>query len=571
MALVLTVLNYRRQPMAQPRSERFDASSVTVGRAPENDWTLPDPDQLISKKHCTIRFEGGRYAITDTSTNGVFINGSPQPVGHGRSEPLADGDHLQIGEYEILVGLEGVAPALPLPQPAAAPRADDPFGLGSFDFRDSPLPGSPAPPLAPSTPPPSFSSTYPTPPASGFAPPASGGFPGPGEDPFALAPAPAGPGFGVPPQGAPLIPEGPDWLREPAPAGGEIAADQFAQPDHLAAEHVQFTAPSVAPGPGAIPDNWNPLSETAPPPIQQPPLRPQIPPTAAPGPVVVERVPGRGIPVPPTMAPPPQPGPLPFDAVGLPPAGAAPGFETSGFGQAIAPPGVEAGVLAPAVAPRAPVAAPQPAPAPRPMPAAVPVAAAVDAGQLLAAFLEGAGLDPAALQGQDPAEVMALAGRLFRDMASGLRDALSTRAMIKAEYRVEQTVIRAAKNNPLKFSADIGQLMAALLSRGQPGYLPGAEAVAEGFKDLRVHELALLGGMQQAVAALLKQFDPEQLKQRLEQQSLLQNLLPAARKAKYWEIYEEHFKQIAADVSEDVRGTFGRAFANAYEEQARKL
>jgi len=114
-------------------------------------------------------------------------------------------------------------------------------------------------------------------------------------------------------------------------------------------------------------------------------------------------------------------------------------------------------------------------------------------------------------------------------------------------------------------------LLLAMLSRGRPGYLAGSEAVAEGFKDLRVHELALFGGMQAAVAALLRQFDPEQLKQRLEQQSLLQNLLPAARKAKYWEIYEQHYKQIAADVSEDVRGTFGRAFASAYEEQARKL
>jgi predicted component of type VI protein secretion system len=36
-------------------------------------------------------------------------------------------------------------------------------------------------------------------------------------------------------------------------------------------------------------------------------------------------------------------------------------------------------------------------------------------------------------------------------------------------------------------------------------------------------------------------------------------------------MYEQHYKQIAADVAEDVRGTFGRAFANAYEEQARKL
>ncbi|HJT07445.1 MAG TPA: type VI secretion system-associated FHA domain protein TagH [Stellaceae bacterium] len=190
---------------------------------------------------------------------------------------------------------------------------------------------------------------------------------------------------------------------------------------------------------------------------------------------------------------------------------------------------------------------------------------------MLAAFFQGAGIEPGALRDENPTELMTAVGQLFREMAAGLRDALATRALIKQEYRVEQTVIRAANNNPLKFAVDVNQLLLALLSRARSGYLTGAPAVQEGFKDLRTHELALLGGMQAAVAALLRQFDPEMLKQRLEQQSLLQNILPGARKAKYWQIYEQHYKQIAADVSEDVRGTFGRAFANAYEEQSRKL
>jgi type VI secretion system FHA domain protein len=551
MSLVLTVISYRRQPMAQPLSQRFEAASVTVGRAPDNDWTLPDPDQLISKKHCAIRLQSGRYTVTDTSTNGVYVNGAPQPVGNGRSEPLADGDHLQIGEYEILVRLEGMtagyAAAQPLPQASPAPRADDPFGLGSFDFTEPAQPGGGPPPLgaAPAPVQGNFASTFP---AS-----AAGGFPPPADDPFGAAPAPAMQGFAAPPRGAPLIPDGPDWLLPPTPPAGEIAADQYAQPDHLGSEHVQFTPPSVAASPGGIPQNWNPLSESPEPfiPPPQPPLRQPIP--SAPTPVV-ERVPGPG------MAPAaPRPvAPLPLDGGAFALAGVAPAFD----------PGARA---APPAAPRVPTPAPAPQPAvPRPPPAP-PVAAGAAADGLLAAFLEGAGLEATAVAGQDPAALMALAGRLLRDMAAGLRDALSTRAMIKAEYRVEQTVIRAANNNPLKFSADVAQLLVALLSRGGPGYLGGVEAVAEGFKDLRVHELALLGGMQQAVAALLRQFDPEPLKQRLEQQSLLQNLLPAARKAKYWEIYEQHYKQIAADVSEDVRGTFGRAFANAYEEQARKL
>src|SRR5215472_3608975 len=117
MSLVLTVVSYRGQPMAQPLSQRFEAPSVTVGRAPDNDWTLPDPDQLISKKHCAIRLQGGRYSITDTSTNGVYVNGSPQPIGNGRSEALSFFFFKQKTAYEILVRLEGMPAGFPAAPP----------------------------------------------------------------------------------------------------------------------------------------------------------------------------------------------------------------------------------------------------------------------------------------------------------------------------------------------------------------------------------------------------------------------------------------------------------------------
>jgi type VI secretion system protein len=568
MSLVLTVISYRGQPMAQPLSQRFEAPSITLGRSPDNDWTLPDPDQLISKRHCAIRQQGVRYSITDTSTNGVFVNDAAQPVGNGQTMPLTDGDRLLLGHYEILVRLEGAqpgyaaapAPAFAAPQPAApAPlpigNTDDPFGIEGFDLGQG-LSSAAASAAA----------------ASSAAGAFAGGFPG-GSNPFAAAPSSGeAPGFAVPPSGSPVIPESPDWLLDPNPPAGELAADQYAQPDHIAAEHVHFQPPGVV-SRSNIPTNWDPLADAVEPIIS--PLRPPAPTVPAPPaamPPVTEKGAGRGAPLPADVGwAPAAPGAIGPDfgsPAALPEDG---GFAVPG---AIAPGGIAPEPAFAAVR-RAPLP-PQPAAASVPTmpPPARPGATAPasgDAAALLAAFFQGAGIDPGALRDENPAELMAAVGQLFREMAAGLRDALATRAMIKQEYRVEQTVIRAANNNPLKFAVDVNQLLLALLSRGRSGYLTGAPAVQEGFKDLRTHELALLGGMQAAVAALLRQFDPELLKQRLEQQSLLQNILPGARKAKYWEIYEQHYKQIAADVSEDVRGTFGRAFANAYEEQSRKL
>jgi type VI secretion system protein len=208
-------------------------------------------------------------------------------------------------------------------------------------------------------------------------------------------------------------------------------------------------------------------------------------------------------------------------------------------------------------------------------PAALSQAAPSVAGEAgipapLRAFLEGAGLSDATLQG-DPAMLMCRAGEIFRAMVDGMCALLATRAMIKGEYRVEQTQIGSAQNNPLKFTRDGAQAATLLLAGRHPGYLPGLEAVAEGFRDLKTHELALMAGMQGAAAALFRQFDPEQLKQRLDRHSILASLLPGARRARYWEIYEQEYRKIAQDVSEDARGNFGRAFSRAYEEQARKV
>jgi type VI secretion system protein len=156
-------------------------------------------------------------------------------------------------------------------------------------------------------------------------------------------------------------------------------------------------------------------------------------------------------------------------------------------------------------------------------------------------------------------------------MVDGMCALLATRAMIKGEYRVDQTQIRSTRNNPLKFTRDGAEAAMLLLTERNPGYLPGVEAVVEGFRDLKTHELALMAGMQGAAAALFRQFDPEQLKQRLDRHSILASVLPGARRARYWDIYEQEYRKIAQDVSDDARGQFGSAFSRAYEEQERKL
>ncbi|MGH6913699.1 MAG: type VI secretion system-associated FHA domain protein TagH, partial [Geminicoccales bacterium] len=81
----------------------------TVGRARENDWVLPDPDQHLSRQHCVIERRGDGFCVIDTSANGVFVNGATAPLGRGQERGLDHGDRLQLGTYAMRVEIEGAA------------------------------------------------------------------------------------------------------------------------------------------------------------------------------------------------------------------------------------------------------------------------------------------------------------------------------------------------------------------------------------------------------------------------------------------------------------------------------
>ncbi|WP_425093574.1 type VI secretion system-associated FHA domain protein TagH [Tropicimonas sp. S265A] len=80
----------------------MQGQSLTIGRAPENDLALPDPERSISKRHCVLEERGDGFIVIDISANGTFLNYDKEPLG---PEPqiIADGDILSIGAYELVV------------------------------------------------------------------------------------------------------------------------------------------------------------------------------------------------------------------------------------------------------------------------------------------------------------------------------------------------------------------------------------------------------------------------------------------------------------------------------------
>src|SRR5262245_19548473 len=106
MALRLQMISRHRQGLGDRGKKEFGREGGTIGRSLECDWVLPDGQRYLSSRHASIDFRSGSYYVVDTSTNGVYVNDSEQPVGRGNPQRLFSGDRITIGEYEISVEID---------------------------------------------------------------------------------------------------------------------------------------------------------------------------------------------------------------------------------------------------------------------------------------------------------------------------------------------------------------------------------------------------------------------------------------------------------------------------------
>lgn len=106
MALKLRIISDHYKALGKRSSRLFGVTGGRIGRAQDNDWILPDPDRYISSHHCKVEFRAGQWMLEDTSTNGVFINGSDVPASVDGAYTLKDGDRLRLGDYEIIVSID---------------------------------------------------------------------------------------------------------------------------------------------------------------------------------------------------------------------------------------------------------------------------------------------------------------------------------------------------------------------------------------------------------------------------------------------------------------------------------
>lgn len=456
--LTLKVISYQRHSLERKEFFVPERGSASVGRGSGNDWVLPDPERLVSNRHCVIQARDDGYYVTDTSTNGVYVNKSPQRMGRNESRRLEDGDQLQIGEFELQVSID-------LPAARRAARTE------------------PALPAA-STPGPSVQAAAE---ATGTEP--------------SLRDLDADPD--APMQDA------------DSSATGEVGKPTF-----------EGTSPDSGSGERQGADDADDDSDTN---SQE----------AAPASDPVSKVTGRDPSNPQVIR-----SPAPYSAASQAERPTADGAEVS----------EHAGPVPSSSTPAEPA----------------PSATAEELERALEAFLRGAGIDKRHAAGLPPEHVLELAGQQFRLMVQGLMELLMSRSDVKGNFRIQQTTLRPTDNNPLKFSLSVEDAMRALLSEHDTRNLSGEEAVAQVVGDLKVHQVAVIAGMQAALHHLLERFDPAAIEAQVGDPSLLECMVPGARKAHNWDHYARFYGKMLQQAEDDFQELFARQFVRAYEEQIGK-
>ena len=78
----------------------------------------------------------------------------------------------------------------------------------------------------------------------------------------------------------------------------------------------------------------------------------------------------------------------------------------------------------------------------------------------------------------------------------------------------------------------------------------------------------MLNGLRVAFESMLAEFDPDRLQQEFDRQ-LVKSLRPA--KFRYWELYRQRLADFLKDREATFRRLFGEKFAQAYEDELKRL
>jgi len=514
----------------------FTQLGGSIGRAEDCDWTLLDSDRFISKKHLSISFRDQQFILTDLSSNGVVINNASAPLGRGNEYVLQISDILVIGKHSVQVEeinlqyTENIAA-----QPNDNQTGGDLLGLVMGAEAAAPLEANQQSIFTLSTPP-NFNDN-----AS-----LSGDL---GLEELLSEP-----------------------LKSAAASTPQIPSNQFNLGAQANSPFSNVSDNVVKVGDGVIPDDWEMFD-------------------------VADFTPAND-----TQLPAPQQEITnPFGEKSV-----TPNFEPT-TPVAIEPKWSPAESSKDLLSQGAQVSAPVPAPIPAPVSAPVPVAAPMPLAEVAETKNEPHVTPPQVKTTPQPQHNQAPAGKAVEGIAAGGEDAffnvlyeklglpkefmstvdketfaediatvmlsttkgvmslLASRTAFKQESRLSATLIQPRSNNPIKFSIDPEDTLEMLLVKKKKGYMSTGDAYDEALRDIQLHQMAFMSGLQGTLVGLLAELAPETIEKQVNEKS--KRFMGLNANSQCWQLYKEKQNTLAKSVNENLNEILGSYFSDAYQSQ----
>jgi type VI secretion system protein ImpI len=232
-----------------------------------------------------------------------------------------------------------------------------------------------------------------------------------------------------------------------------------------------------------------------------------------------------------------------------PPVPSWPNAQPDPAPQAPAPQDLASQALAPqALAPRAPT----------------PAGAAAMPTDFVRHLAQGAKV-PDGTFARDPAQLAEELGVLIRMVTENMRQLLSARLQAKRIARMSnQTSIEALNNNPLKFSPTSDDALRIMFGPPTASYLDARRALGEAFGDLKEHQIRTYSAMQQAIALMVADLDPQAIDNATEADRGLSGVI-GSRKARLWDAYVARWQAKTRGQDGGLADVFMQYFAECYD------
>ena len=108
-----------------------------------------------------------------------------------------------------------------------------------------------------------------------------------------------------------------------------------------------------------------------------------------------------------------------------------------------------------------------------------------NSAELTSAFLKGLGVKPELQNAITTEKLWFEMGQGLNLLLTELMESLRQRALVKNQLRVNQTLFQTQQNNPIKFSANIDDVIQNLFIINSASFLSSRESIKESFIDTR--------------------------------------------------------------------------------------